>query len=183
MAGLLKLYIWISGVLVAFAASYLTAVLSAMIPAPKELLCRVGLGFCAPPTQIVFQATDIDRIVDRQDVGQGPGQNQIGMLHNRVDPNLPRPNMVKYQVVSKEPAKYRLRVYYASHASRPVEVLVNDEHVASQYMSDATGGGDNVNRKWSDPIEVSFRSGINTVMFKRSNVFPHLSKIELTEIR
>ncbi len=183
MSALLKLYAWLSGILVAFAASYLTAVLSAVVPPPKALLCKLGLGFCPAPKQIVFQATDMDRIVDRQDVGQGPGQNQIGMLHNRVDPNERRPNMVKYRIASEGPASYRLRVYYASPEKRPVEVHLNDERVVPQYLTESTGGGDNVHRDWSSPVTIRLRDGSNTLMFRRADVFPHLSKIELTEMR
>ena len=183
MTKLLKVYAWLSGIIVAFLASYLTAVLSTVIPPPKELMCKLSLGFCPPPKQIVFQATEIDRIIDRQDVGQGPGQNQIGMLHNRVDDNQRRPNMVKYRIATDTPGNYRLRVYYASPEQRPVEIHVNDERLSADFMLASTRGGDNANRDWSDPIQVVLRPGDNTVMFKRSDVFPHLSRIELTEVR
>lgn len=183
MTNFFKLYAWLSGIIVAFLASYLTAVLSTVIPPPKELMCKLSLGFCPPANKIVFQATEIDRIIDKQDVGQGIGQNQIGMLHNRVDNNERRPNMVKYRVTTNAPGSYQLRVYYASPEPRPVEVHINDERVSTGFMSASTQGGDNANRDWSDPISVVLRLGDNTVMFKRSDVFPHLSRIELTEVR
>ena len=116
------MYGWVSGILVAFLASYLTGVLSELVPPPKDLLCKISLGFCPPPAVIVFGATDIDRIIDRDGVGQGPGENQIGMLHNRVDPNVERPNMVKYKLTSASSGAFKLRVLYASPNERPVEI-------------------------------------------------------------
>jgi hypothetical protein len=187
MDKLLKVYAWASGIVVAFIASYLTGVLTAVIPPPKDLLCKLSLGFCPPAKVIAFSATDVDLIVDHDGVGQGSGQNQIGMLHNRVDPNVEtnvgRPNMVKYKFTTDVPGAYQLKVFYASPNSRSVELFVNDEQVASDALAKPTGGGDNQDRRWSTEYPVKLNSGDNTLLVKRSSVFPHLSKFELTQVR
>lgn len=183
MDKLLKIYNWASGILIAFLASYLTGVLTAVIPPPKDLLCTISLGFCPPPKIISFGATDVDMIVDRDGVGQGPGQNQIGMLHNRVDDNEERSNMVKYRFVTDLPGEYQLQILYASNISRSVELIVNDELVASNALSKATGGWDNKDRQWSEIYPVLLEAGDNTLMLRRSSVFPHLSKFFLREAR
>ena len=183
MDKLLKVYTWVSGIVVAFLASYLTGVLTAVIPPPKDLLCELSLGFCPPPKIIAFGATDIDMIVDRDGVGQGPGQNQIGMLHNRVDENVERRNMVKYRFSTDVPGEFQLKILYASALSRPVTIIVNDEVIVSSALEEATGGWDNEDRKWSKVYPIRLRIDENTLLLKRSNVFPHLSKFELTQIR
>lgn len=184
MESLLKIYAWGSGLVVASCASYLTAVLAAAVPAPKDLLCTMSLGFCLPPKVIEFGATDIDRIVDRDGVGQGPGEHQIGMLHNKVEPNRERPNMVKYKIATDVPGNFQLKILYASSTpTRPVELYVNDAKVASNALAESTGGWDNKDRKWSEEHKVILNAGDNTLMIKRSSIFPHLSKLRFTQVK
>ncbi len=180
---MLKIYRWVSGVVVAFLASYLTLVLTAVVPAPKDLLCKVSLGFCPPPAIIVFGATDIDRIVDHDGVGQGPDQNQIGMLYNRLDPNIDRKNMVKYKFASGSAGNFNLRVLYASPDERPVEITVNDIPLVPDALKRSTKGIYNADREWSNNYLVTLKAGDNTLMFTRPHPFPHLSKIELTQVQ
>ena len=180
---MLKIYTWFSGVLVAFLATYLTGVLTTVVPAPKALLCKLSLGFCPAPEIISFGATDIDRIIDHDGVGQGIGENEIGMLHNRVDQNDDRPNMVKYRFTSAAGGAFDLHVLYASPNERPVTIAVNDIEVDSSALKRSTNGTVNKDRQWSPLYRVTLRAGENTLMFKRSAVFPHLSKIELTQAR
>jgi hypothetical protein len=182
MNSLIKVYAWLSGIVVAFSATYLTAIIATLAPPPKELLCTLGLGFCPLPKVISFNATDIDRISDRDGVGQGPGENQIGMLHNRVDPNVERSNMVTYKFVTETPGDYKLRVFYASPAPRSVDIFANGIPVAGNALSEPTGGGDNKDRKWSPDYLMKLPAGENTLMVKRSSVFPHLSKFEITQL-
>ena len=104
------------------------------------------------------------------------------MLHNAVVPNLPRPNMVKYRVVVDRGGKYSLRVLYASAEERAVSINVNDVEVAASALRPTTGGWNNQHRRWSEPINVSLGAGENTLMLRRGNAFPHLSKFELKEV-
>ena len=178
-----KVYVWLSGILVAFLATYLTAVLTTVVPPPKDLLCKAKLGFCPAPIILTFSATDTDRIVDRDGVGQGPGEQQIGMLHNRVVPDASeRRNSVTYQVNDLPAGNYRLRVLYAAASSRPVDILVNNEIVQEGALHEPTGGWNNDDRRWSPSIEVKLKEGANRILLRRESVFPHLSKIELTQV-
>ena len=181
MNSLFKVYAWISGIAVAFLATYLTTILTAVIQPPKELLCELGLGFCASPKVISFNATDIDRIVDHDGVGQGPGDHQIGMLHNRVDPNVERSNMVTYKFANDTPGDFKLKVFYASPESRGVEIFANGSPVSTNALSKITNGRDNKHRQWSPCYSLKLQAGDNTLMVKREGVFPHLSKFELTQ--
>lgn len=182
-SSLLKAYGWLSGIIVAFLGSYVTGVLTAVIPPPKEMLCKISLGFCPAPKVITFSAVDVDRIIDREGVGQGIGSSQIGMLHNAVEPNVRRPNMVKYRVNVDGPGKYSLRILYASNEKRPVAIHVNDAEVSNEALGTTTGGWDNQNRAWSVTYSVSLNSGDNSLMLRRPDVFPHLSKFELIQTR
>jgi len=180
---LFKVYGWISGILVAFMASYLTGVLSEVVPAPKELMCKSSLGFCPSPVVMSFGATDIDKIVDRDGVGQGVGQHQIGMLHNRTDPSIERSNMVKYRFDADVAGSYKLRVFYAAASPRPVEISVNDADVSGNALSKVTGGWDNKDREWSSAFDVTLKEKKNSLMLKSPSIFPHLSKFEFTQVR
>jgi hypothetical protein len=182
-SSLLKAYGWLSGIIVAFLGSYVTGVLTAVIPPPKEMLCKMSLGFCPAPKVIAFSAVDIDRIIDREGVGQGIGSSQIGMLHNAVEPNVRRPNMVRYRIAVDAAGKYALRILYASSESRPVAIHVNDTEVSNNALEATTGGWDNQNRAWSATYTVSLNAGDNSIMLRRPDVFPHLSKFELTQAR
>lgn len=146
---LVKTYAWLSGIIVAFLASYLTAVLATVVPAPKEALCKLSLGFCPEPKVIEFSAVDIDRIMDREGVGQAIGSSQIGMLHNAVEQNYRRPNMVKYRVHVEAAGNFTLRVLYASNEERPTDIYVNDTLVAADALRPTTGGWENQHRVWS----------------------------------
>lgn len=178
-----KLYAWLSGIVVAFLASYLAAVLTAVIPAPKDLLCKLSLGYCTPKV-ITFAAVDPARMADRAGVGQAVGTNQIGMLHNALeDDSRDRPNMVKYRITSDIKSPYNLRIFYAAGEERPVHLYVNDEEVAADALRPPTGGWDNQHRRWSPALKINLKQGENTLMVKRDHVFPHLSEFELTEWR
>ena len=182
-SSLLKAYGWLSGIIVAFLGSYVTGVLTTVIPPPKEMLCKLSLGFCSAPKVIAFSAVDIDRIVDREGVGQGIGSSQIGMLHNAVESNARRPNMVKYRITTEAPGMYSLRVLHASNERRPVAIHVDDAEVSNDALGATTGGWDNQNRTWSTTYSVSLNAGDNSLMLRRPDVFPHLSKFELIQAR
>lgn len=178
----LKGYTWLSGIVIAFLASYLMAVLTAIVPAPKVFLCKLSLGFCPEPKIIAFSAVDIDRIIDHDGVGQAVNTSQIGMLHNHVNPNVQRPNMVKYRVTSDVSGNYKLRILYAAGEERPVQIYVNDNKVAADALRKTTDGWDNQHRTWYPDITVHLNKGENTLMLTRANIFPHLSKFELIQV-
>ena len=129
-------------ILVAFLASYLTAVLTAVVPPPMDLLCKLKLGFCPVPVVLEFGATDIDRIVDRDGVGQGLGE-QTDRNASQQDHSRPneRRNSVTYQVNDSPAGKYCLRILYAAASSRPVDILVNNELVQQGALYEQTGDG------------------------------------------
>lgn len=182
MQVLAKAYIWFSGIAVAFLASYLTGVLTAIVPAPKNLLCNLKLGFCQPPYSLTFSATDIDRIKFPENVGQSPAPDQIGMLNNKVIPDeSDRSNSVSYQLDDLPEGKYNLNVLYASAVSRPVEVLANNRLVASSALAETTRGWSNNYREWSAAIPIEFTEKGKMLTIRRASVFPHLSKIQFTQ--
>jgi hypothetical protein len=177
-----KAFLWLGGLLLAFVGTYITAVLNAVIPAPKALLCELSLGFCPSPTVITFGATDTDYIVDRGGVGQAIAEDQIGMLHNQVLQNSRRANMVKYRVLVETAGEYDLEILYASAESRPVELRVNAQLVENSALQSTTRGWTNEYREWSPAYRVSFVAGNNDLLIRRDDVFPHLSKIRLTQV-
>ncbi len=177
-----KAFLWLGGILLAFAGAYITAVLNAVIPAPKELLCKMSLGFCPAPIVIAFGATDTDYIVDKSGVGQAIAEDQIGMLHNQVVQNFRRANMVKYRVRVESAGEYDLTILYASAESRPVELRVNAQLVQASALQSTTRGWTNEFREWSPAYRVSLVAGDNDLLIRRDDVFPHLSKIKLTQV-
>jgi len=177
-----KAYGWLSGIVVAFLATYITAVLAAVIPAPKDMLCKLSLGFCPKPESISFWAVDSDYIVDRRDVAQAVSPNQIGMLHNSTIDMKQRPNMVKYRIPATVAGSYELRIFYAANEQRPVELIFNDQTISDAALVSTTGGWDNENRKWSDVYPVTVVAGDNYLLIKRDQVFPHLSKVKLVQV-
>ncbi len=179
---LLKVLGWLSGIVVAFLGTYITGVLTAIVPAPKEALCKLSLGFCPAPEIIAFSAVDIEKIVDRDGVGGAIAGNQIGMLHNEVVDNKQRSNMIKYRISVASAGSYKLRILYSSNESRPLSVHVNDTVVTNDALRETTGGWNNENRCWSLPYVVSLKEGDNFIMLRRPSVFPHLVKLQLVQI-
>jgi len=178
----IKVYAWLSGILVAFIMSYVTGVISEVVPAPKLLMCKLSLGFCPPAMIVSFGATDIDKIVDREGVGQGAGQHQIGMLHNRTDPNMERSNMVKYRFDSGSTGNYKFRIYYASASKRPIQIFINDIKVSLNALNKSTGGWENKDREWSQEYDVVLKDKNNHLMLKSKSIFPHLSKFNFVQV-
>jgi hypothetical protein len=184
-----KMCLWLGGILLAFAGAYVTAVLNAVIPAPKVLVCKLSLGFCPVPRVITpvprvitFGATDTDYIVAKTGVGQAIGEDQIGMLHNQVVQNGGRPNMVTYRVRLESAGEYDLTILYASAEPRPVELRINTELVQANALASATRGWTNEFREWSPAYRVRLSEGNNDLLIRRDNVFPHLSKIKLSQV-
>lgn len=177
-----KAFLWLGGILLAFAGAYITAVLNAVIPAPKELLCKLSLGYCAAPRVIMIGATDVDYIVAKSGVGQAITEDQIGMLHNQVFQNLPRSNMVTYRIRAELAGEYDLVILYAAAESRPVELRINAQLVQTQALEATTRGWTNEFREWSPAYRLRLVAGDNDLLIRRDAVFPHLSKIKLSQV-
>ena len=179
--GVFTVFSWIFTTLT---GAYAGAIVADFIPAPKEVLCKLSLGYCPDIEIISFLAVDADRIQRKSGVGQSPGEDQIGMLHNNVaEQNAVRPNMVEYGFNAENSGKYLMEIYYASDQDRIVdEVIVNDIEYKETTLGKKLGGWDNDDRDWTPPVTVILNDGENTIVLSSKSIFPHLSKIKFSQV-
>lgn len=163
-------------------AAYIGAIFTDIIAPPKDVLCKLSIGFCPSPEVIVFSAGDIDHIQDKDGVGQAPGIDQIGMVHNNISHNVHRPNMIKYMVNVLNNGMYKMSIYYASAEARPLSIYVNELSVKNNALAEKTGGWNNMDREWSPMFEIPLLQGNNTITLKSAHPFPHISKLKFEQI-
>ena len=124
---------------------------------------------------IVVRAMDFSRSSGIE-VGVVPEWG-LTAIHN-APPYTPRMNLAEYDFKAVG-GTYRLEVEYAAAESRPVEIYINGSLVTSVGLSATTGGWSDGSQRWLAQTEVKLKSGQNTLVFKRSNYFPHIRAFRL----
>jgi hypothetical protein len=179
---MLKVYTWFGAVLVAFLATYFTGILTAVIPPPKELLCRLSLRFCPGEESIVVDAADF---WDQENVNVAPANDECyaGLVLNQPPYEAPG-NSATYKVSLKVGGRFRLLIQYAALESRPLNVDVNEKKkVLIGAASGTSGSWCNTHLRWDKAGEVQLSKGDNFIRLYTDGFFPHLKTIKFSRIR
>jgi len=177
-----KVYAWFGAVLVAFLATYFTGMLTAVIPPPKELLCRLSLGFCPGEESIVV--VDAANFVDQENVNVGSANEcWAGLVLNQPPYEAPG-NSATYKVSLKVGGRFQLSIQYAAAESRPLNVDVNKKKkVLTGAASGISGSWCNTDLRWDKAGELQLSKGDNFIRLYTDGFFPHLKTIKFSRIQ
>ena len=126
-----------------------------------------------PSGSIELEAEDFARgnvLKDRTNYGAG-----IGVLVNRGD----TPNFVEHDVEIPAAGRYLIEIRYAAAGSRPCQLAINGQTVATSVAGNVTGSWQPDGQRWEIVGLFDLKPGQNTFRLEQPTFFPHIDKLLL----
>ena len=151
-------------------------------------LLGLGLGLfgMAPLSQASAATISIEATLYSRGCDIAPASGQAAQYGRGVIVNAPpynsRPNCAEYQFHAPSKGLYRLEIEYAAAQSRPVQVVLNRVLVNRGALSATTGCWTPNCQRWTVVGQYHLRAGNNTLLIKRSDVFPHIRALRFLQV-
>ena len=126
-----------------------------------------------PTGSIELEAEDYARgnvLKDRTNYGAG-----IGVLVNRGE----TPNFVEHDIAIQAAGRYLIEIRYAAAGSRPCQLAINGQTVATGVAGDVTGSWQPDGQRWEIVGLFDLKAGKNTLRLEQPTFFPHIDKLLL----
>ncbi len=107
---------------------------------------------------------------DRSGYGVG-----IGVLVNRGE----TPNFVEHDVEVPAAGRYLIEIRYAAAGSRPCQLAINGQTVATNVAGNVTGSWQPDGQRWETVGLFELKTGQNTLRLEQPTFFPHIDKLLL----
>src|SRR3954454_7605409 len=103
-----------------------------------------------------------------------------GVSVDVIETQTPTAQWVKYKFEVPATADYRLEALYSTDESTPLAVQVNGKTVATDALSDSTGGWDLDHQRWQTAATFEMREGLNFVRLNaKEGNFPRIDRLRL----
>ncbi|MFO1021999.1 MAG: DUF1553 domain-containing protein [Planctomycetales bacterium] len=111
--------------------------------------------------------------VDTQNYGKG-----IGVIINGGT----MPNFAEYEFIIERDKVYQLEIRYAAVESRPVEITLDGDQVASAALSKVTGSWEPGGQQWHVINLLPLSAGKHLLRIERNDAIPHIDQIYLAPV-
>jgi caspase domain-containing protein len=105
------------------------------------------------------------------------------IVHNAAPYVAGTPNEVEYRITVVEGGAYELSVQLAAAEPRPVDIVLNGAVAFKNALAVTSGSWNQSDAKWFRAGRLFLQPGVNSLIIRRADAFPHLLTVRLTPSR